>query len=56
MSYGDLDGTGTAFLYDQPITMGRFLVELSAAVILVALVSGLAVAKALVARQLWFRQ
>jgi len=44
------------FRYDQLPPMARFLVELSAAVILIALVSGLVVAKALASLQLWLRQ
>jgi hypothetical protein len=37
------------FLYDQPISMARFLAEMSAAAVLIALVSGYLAAKTLIA-------
>lgn len=40
------------FLYDQPMSMGRFLAELAALVILIALIAGVLAANMLA----WLRQ
>jgi hypothetical protein len=49
LDWQTLMGLVRLFLYDQPISMARFLAEMSAAAVLIALVSGYLAAKTLIA-------